>query len=198
MNSNALLKASAELDGLRKAGGARFPPLCRSLLRTLPGNQSCMDCGAANPEWASVTYGCLICMQCSGRHRSYGVQTSFVRSVDMDDWTADQVLAMLEGGNDQLQTFFDRHHMGRTSSAAKKRYHTKASLFYRTHLSKHVATVVKQGSYQGREESRKRYYSKNSKKERCADAAAAASSTSSATAANNQGRVPVRTAIRAQ
>ena len=203
MKDSIVLKASAEIDGLRRSnnGGARFPPLCRSLLRSLPGNHACMDCGAPNPEWASVTYGCLICMQCSGRHRSFGVQTSFVRSVDMDDWTADQVLAMLEGGNEQLQTFFDRHHMGRTSSVASTRYHTKASLFYRTHLSKHVASVVKQGRYRGREESRKRYSSKN-KKERCADSATAttASPTPTTTTTSTQvGRVPpVRRAIRAQ
>lgn len=170
-------KASAEIERLRLRGNdcARFPPACKTLLRRLPGNLLCVDCGAANPEWASLSYGCLLCMHCSGRHRSYGVATSIVRSIHMDDWTSAQVLAMLEGGNQQLTAFFDRHQMGRPTTATassslsclpvsgmvRKRYRTKAALFYRTHLSNHVAVLVKQGTYQGREASR-RHYQKSS------------------------------------
>ena len=152
------MKAVAtEIEQLRERGSARFPPICRSLMHSLPGNFSCVDCGAANPEWASVTYGCLICLQCCGRHRSYGVQTSTVRSVDMDHWTADQIVAMLEGGNEQLQNFFERHNMGK--SLASKRYHTKAALFYAEHMGKHV-TSLQDSPYQGQEASRQRYQSK--------------------------------------
>jgi hypothetical protein len=146
--------AAAELDTLQSRGTARFPPLCRSMLKNLPGNTQCADCAAPNPEWAVISYGSLICLQCSGRHRSYGVGVSVVRSVDLDHWTADQVLAMLEGGNAQLRTFFDRHNM---STMVSKRYHTKAAKFYRTHLTKHVDAVAAQGSYQGREACRQKY-----------------------------------------
>ena len=154
MKDSVMQMVSAELDQLRLRGTARFPPLCRSVVRSLPGNRSCMDCGAPNPEWASISHGCLICLQCSGRHRSYGVQTSTVRSIDMDHWQADQVLAMLEGGNEQLQLFFERHNMGK--SMAAKRYHTKAARFYAEHMAKHVASL-QDGPYQGREASRQRY-----------------------------------------
>lgn len=157
--SSLIQIASLELEALRhvpKHSGESFPSACRKLLLSLPGNLQCSDCGSPDPEWASVTYGTLICLQCSGRHRSYGVQTSFVRSIRMDTWNHEQVLAMLEGGNAQLKGFFERHNMGNSSALLNKRYHTKASKFYRTHLSKHVESVSQAGAYQGREASRSR------------------------------------------
>lgn len=38
-------------------------------LRLLPGNTQCVDCGSADPDWASVTLGIFMCLQCSGQHR---------------------------------------------------------------------------------------------------------------------------------
>ena len=152
MKSYTIQTVSNELEYLRLHGMAHFPIVCRSLVRSLPGNHACVDCNAPNPEWASVTYGCLLCLRCSGRHRSYGVAASVVRSVDMDHWTADQVLAMLEGGNSQLQGFFERHRMGQAMN--HKRYQTKAARFYHVHMAEHVATIANQGTYLGREASR--------------------------------------------
>jgi Putative GTPase activating protein for Arf len=88
-----------------------FPPHCLRLVRQLPGNSRCMDCHEHNPQWAAVRYGALLCLQCSGVHRSLGVQISSVRSIGMDEWSAKEVLSMLEGGNRQLQLFFQRHYL---------------------------------------------------------------------------------------
>jgi hypothetical protein len=70
----------------------------------------------------------------------------------MDHWSHEQVLAMLEGGNEQLDSFFHRHAM---SGMMNKRYKTKAARFYRENLGKHVSTVKEAGVYQGREASRR-------------------------------------------
>jgi hypothetical protein len=159
MDHQLVCRASKELEDLRTVNkhiGAPFPPAARKMLLSLAGNSHCVDCGSPHPEWCSLSFGCLLCLQCSGRHRSYGVQTSFVRSLRMDSWTHTQVLAMLEGGNEQLQRFFERHEMG---SLVSKRYHTKAAQFYRTHLGVHVEAVSEAGVYQGREASRGRQQS---------------------------------------
>ena len=52
----------------------RFPTSCLRLLRGIEGNLRCIDCDATNPQWATVSFGALLCIDCSGSHRQLGVQ----------------------------------------------------------------------------------------------------------------------------
>ncbi|KAG2497400.1 hypothetical protein HYH03_004555 [Edaphochlamys debaryana] len=54
------------------------------LIRRIPGNGACCDCGAPEPDWASLNLGCCLCIECSGVHRQLGVQVSKVRSLTLD------------------------------------------------------------------------------------------------------------------
>lgn len=48
------------------------------VLRKVPGNDKCADCGAPEPDWASLNLGVLMCIECSGVHRNLGVHISKV------------------------------------------------------------------------------------------------------------------------
>ena len=96
----------------------KFPTACRAVIQQLDGNSTCVDCASKNPEWAALSYGALICVNCAGYHRSLGVNVSKVRSMTMDHWSYPDIIKMFEGGNAQLSNFFHRHHL--TSEALKK------------------------------------------------------------------------------
>ncbi|XP_019427244.1 PREDICTED: ADP-ribosylation factor GTPase-activating protein AGD3-like isoform X3 [Lupinus angustifolius] len=54
------------------------------MLRRVSGNDKCADCGAPEPDWASLNLGVLVCIECSGVHRNLGVHISKVRSLTLD------------------------------------------------------------------------------------------------------------------
>ncbi|KAH7840400.1 hypothetical protein Vadar_016367 [Vaccinium darrowii] len=54
------------------------------ILREIPGNGLCAECGTPDPDWASLNLGILMCIECSGVHRNLGVHISKVRSITLD------------------------------------------------------------------------------------------------------------------
>lgn len=53
-------------------------------LRAIPGNDQCADCQSDKPEWLSINLGIMVCLTCSGVHRSLGTHISKVRSANLD------------------------------------------------------------------------------------------------------------------
>jgi len=82
-------------------------------------NQVCSDCPERQPRWASLIVpppgsapgslkiGAFCCLECSGSHRRLGTHISFVRSITLDTWKENEVLAMENGGNSKVNAIFE-------------------------------------------------------------------------------------------
>lgn len=89
-----------------RQGSNGFDESPDKLLQTLreadQGNCWCADCGSGvKTEWVSINLAIILCIECSGIHRSLGTHISKVRSLtlDINSFTTDIVELLLLVGN---------------------------------------------------------------------------------------------------
>uniref|UniRef100_A0A8D2ABL0 Arf-GAP with coiled-coil, ANK repeat and PH domain-containing protein n=1 Tax=Sciurus vulgaris TaxID=55149 RepID=A0A8D2ABL0_SCIVU len=76
-------------------------------VQSVAGNGQCGDCGQPDPRWASINLGVLLCIECSGIHRSLGVHCSKVRSLTLDSWEPELLKLMCELGNSTMNQIYE-------------------------------------------------------------------------------------------
>ncbi|XP_071775364.2 stromal membrane-associated protein 2 isoform X2 [Centroberyx gerrardi] len=84
----------------------RYQAVLNSLL-ALEENKFCADCESKGPRWASWNLGIFICIRCAGIHRNLGVHISKVKSVNLDQWTQEQIQCVQEMGNAKAKRLYE-------------------------------------------------------------------------------------------
>ncbi|KAI1429965.1 hypothetical protein F5Y12DRAFT_214298 [Xylaria sp. FL1777] len=89
-----------------RPGGSSYDDSPDKLLQSIresdQGNCWCADCGSGSKvEWVSINLGIILCIECSGIHRSLGTHISKVRSLTLDitSFTLDIIELLLLVGN---------------------------------------------------------------------------------------------------
>ncbi|RLM80950.1 hypothetical protein C2845_PM12G06500 [Panicum miliaceum] len=82
--------------GSRVKEDERHERIIRGLLK-LPANKRCINCNNLGPQYVCTNFWTFVCTNCSGAHREF---THRVKSVSMAKFTAQEVTALQEGGNE--------------------------------------------------------------------------------------------------
>jgi len=106
-------------------------------LKVVHENNKCFDCEKKNPKWASVYLGIFLCLDCAGKHREYGVQISFVRSLTLDAWSKRQITFLEIGGNAKAAEYFRKQGL-----KAPFEYKSQVPQKYKTDLIKKVDIML--------------------------------------------------------
>merc|ERR1712166_1211010 len=116
-------------------------------LRQISANKMCFDCARKGASWASVHMGVFICLDCAGRHRQLGVHLSFVRSVELDEWTEENRAKMICSGNAKCHEYMKKKGGSHLNSPneLKQKYSSNAAQMYREQVLRDARAYVNSG-----------------------------------------------------
>ena len=98
-SQSTLARSVSSASSMVAAQQSRRKDMASLISTILRGNVTCAECGKDSPDWLSINLGCLICIDCSGVHRSLGVHISKVRSLSLDDLEPEEYSLVTRIGN---------------------------------------------------------------------------------------------------
>ncbi|XP_034463927.1 stromal membrane-associated protein 1-like isoform X2 [Hippoglossus hippoglossus] len=146
-------------------------------------NKFCADCQAKGPRWASWNLGVFMCIRCAGIHRNLGVHISRVKSVNLDQWTSEQIQSMVDMGNCRAKQLYEAHlpesfRRPQTDQAVevfirdkyeRKKYFDKEALTTAPQRSSEASTSPSSQADRGRQEKERGKKKEEKKKEKDID-----------------------------
>ncbi len=81
--------------------------IIEKIIKDDPFNYKCADCDTKCPRWCSVNLGVFICQTCAGIHRGLGTHISYVKSINLDEWTNDMIENIKKNGNEKVNKKYE-------------------------------------------------------------------------------------------
>lgn len=101
-------KSATSPGGGGSGGESIFKELTHEKLTALRAlNPTCCDCGTPNPDWASLNLCVIMCIECSGIHRSLGTHVTKVRSLTLDKWSPNCYQLLMDIGNNYASCYWE-------------------------------------------------------------------------------------------
>ncbi|XP_066460480.1 stromal membrane-associated protein 1 isoform X2 [Eleutherodactylus coqui] len=121
-------------------------------------NKYCADCEAKGPRWASWNLGVFICIRCAGIHRNLGVHISRVKSVNLDQWTPEQIQCMQDMGNTKARLLYEANlpeNFRRPQTDQSVEFFIRDKYERKKYYDRNAATTISKEKEKKREEKRK-------------------------------------------
>ena len=96
----------------------------------IESNRHCIDCNALNPRWVSINNAVFICNKCANIHKTLNPEISTLKSIEVDDFTQDEISLLKIGGNDRFYTLMIEYELTEIENPEFK-YHLKICEYYR-------------------------------------------------------------------
>jgi ADP-ribosylation factor GTPase-activating protein 1 len=126
-----------------------------------PENLCCFDCGKTPAQWASINNSIFLCISCSGIHRGFGVQISFIKSITLDSWNENQIKMMRLGGNKNCRKLLEKYEIDKNKVNKAILYHSKIMNYYRIFLKNKVNNIPMEIQAPSNEEALKNFEGSN-------------------------------------